>query len=345
MPPPEGGAYYSFYIMKQLLSFLLLLTSLTTFGQYPPQVGLPGCTAIAGSSSQLVAWASQCTIYRGLMCIDSPALGNASAGDSSLALGRADRSVVSLGDSGVAVLTFPGFIYDGEGADFAVFENGFANPLNDSQAFLELAFVEVSSDGVNYTRFPAQSLTQTNVQIPGSGVYMYANLLHNLAGNYLAGYGTPFDLSELAGTPGLDINHITHVRVVDVIGDISPTHASHDSSGRVINDPYPTNFPTSGFDLDAVGVIHISGDAGMASVAAGEFRIYPNPAKDIITIENTNGADGTVTISDIAGYTLSEVVIRGNNNSLNISNWAPGIYFLSIQQKNGYKCVQKIVKY
>ena len=29
-----------------------------------------------------------------------------------------------------------------------------------------------------------------------------------------------------------------------------------DSQGHQINDPWPTNFPTGGFDLDAVGVIN-----------------------------------------------------------------------------------------
>jgi hypothetical protein len=33
-------------------------------------------------------------------------------------------------------------------------------------------------------------------------------------------------------------------------------YASCDSQGHQINDPWPTPFPTGGFDLDAVGVIH-----------------------------------------------------------------------------------------
>ena len=56
-----------------------------------------------------------------------------------------------LGDDGSLVLTFPAPIADGAGPDFAVFENAF------STEFLELAFVEVSSDGTNFTRFPAHA--------------------------------------------------------------------------------------------------------------------------------------------------------------------------------------------
>jgi hypothetical protein len=82
------------------------------------------------------------------MDIANPGLGYASLGDSSLAIGPANLDIVSLGDSGVATLTFSSPIANGLGPDFVVFENGFLDPANDSFAFLELAFVEVSSDGV-----------------------------------------------------------------------------------------------------------------------------------------------------------------------------------------------------
>ena len=59
----------------------------------------------------------------------------------------------------MATVTFASPIYNGEGPDFAVFENGF--DIDDEYDptgvlhFLELAFVEVSSDGENFFRFPA----------------------------------------------------------------------------------------------------------------------------------------------------------------------------------------------
>src|ERR1700744_4168377 len=134
--------------MKDSFIILLLISfSFPAVAQYAPQQGVAGSTAISASSPLFTMWANGCTIHRGLMEIDNPSLGYVTNGDSSDAVGMADNSVVSLGDSGVAVLTFAAPIIDGPGPDFAVFENGFANPANDSQAFLELAFVEVSSDG------------------------------------------------------------------------------------------------------------------------------------------------------------------------------------------------------
>jgi hypothetical protein len=50
------------------------------------------------------------------------------------------------------------------------------------------------------------------------------------------------------------------VRVVDVVGSIDPAYARRDSDGRIVNDPWPTDFPiigNGGFDLDAIGVFHL----------------------------------------------------------------------------------------
>ena len=51
--------------------------------------------------------------------------------------------------------------------------------------------------------------------------------------------------------PDLDLTRVTHVRLVDIVGD----GASTDASGDPIYDPFPTE-GSAGFDLDAVGVIH-----------------------------------------------------------------------------------------
>ncbi len=331
---------YIYYIL------FILACSGSAVAQYAPQQGLPGSTAIGAYSSLFVRWATGCTIQRGLQCIDSPALGYASYGDSSMALGMPDHSVVSLGDSGVADLTFAGLIYNGPGPDFAVFENGFVNPANDSQAFLELAFVEVSSDGINYVRFPAQSLTQTTNQIAGTGEYMYANLLNNLAGKYGSSHGTPFDLQELAGTSGLDVNSITHVRLVDVIGDIH-NHSSHDSSGRIINDPYPTNFPTSGFDLDAVGVINHISLAGIKSLSNSiTLNTYPNPVSSILHIDLTGEVVGiSAYITSVTGAIVEQLPSLNVHNELNIEQYPSGMYYLTVLDANGIKWVEKIIKY
>ena len=216
---------------------------------------------IPAADPRFSLWASSVDIVRGLSDIayDEGELLYAEHGIPDSALGPANAitggddeggnpfPVVSLGDAGSATLTFDSPISDTAGPGLAVFENSF------NGSFLELAHVEVSSDGVNFFRFPSISLTQTATQVADYATLDPTNL-HNLAGSAPGGSGTPFDLKDLGHHfPELDINRITHVRVIDVVGSLDTAHRSLDSLGNPINDPYPTDHEFSGFDLDAVG--------------------------------------------------------------------------------------------
>lgn len=333
--------------MKYLVSLILLsVTYFTAGAQYAPQAGLAGSTAISGASGRFVGWATQCSVTRGYMNIAQPSLGYAASGTDINAVGSSDFSVVSLGDSGIAVLTFAAPIYNGDGADFAVFENGFLNPEKPEEAFLELAFVEVSSDGINYVRFPASSGTQTDIQVRIAGDFMNASQINNLAGKYIANYGTPFDLEELKDIPGLDINNITHVRIVDVIGSIG-SHASLDKDGNIINDPYPTDVPIGGFDLDAVGIIHQVGVNSVASLPHGvDVSIYPNPAVEHvqIAIRNNDGHSLRATLTDVAGKIVYVATLVQQQNHISLAQYPGGIYYLQLQDTNGNRWVERLTK-
>ncbi len=157
--------------------------------QFAPAAGQIGTSAIKKDSSIIINWAIACKVTRGWQDISNQGLGKTTVGDSSKAIGIADGlNVVSLGDAGYAVLTFQSPIKNGIGNDFCVFENSF------DPGFLELAFVEVSSDGINFTRFPATSNQQNAIQISPFATNCDPTKINNLAGKYIANYGTPFDL-------------------------------------------------------------------------------------------------------------------------------------------------------
>ena len=253
---------------------MVYFVTITANAQFPPPAGVVGTTAIAADSSIFVAWATGIELQRGYEDIAADDLVEASNGAAELALGAPDDpSIVSLGDGGVATLTFDKPIRNGEGFDFAVFENSFDG------AFLELAFVEVSSDGENFVRFPATSNTSIDAPI-GTFGWIDATKINNLAGKYISYFGTPFDLEELKDSSLVDVNAITHVRLIDVVGSLDAPFATFDQNGHPINDPYPTPFPSSGFDLDAVGVIH-EFDPSPTSVSSTAFTVavYPNPIR------------------------------------------------------------------
>lgn len=331
---------------KIVLLYTITCTTLPAVAQFAPQAGVSGTTAIGKTDNRIVGWANKCVVERGWIDIADKAQGKATLGSETDAAGNADNYLVSLGDSGVATLTFPAHIYNGAGPDIVVFENGFPNPGNPEEAFLELAFVEVSSDGVNFTRFPASSETPAP-QVPGAGVYMNARKVNNLAGKYILNYGTPFDLEELKGKAGLDVNKITHVRLVDVIGSLG-SNGSKDKDGKLINDPYPTPFASSGFDLDAVGALYMEGKWPSGIVTPGiedAVHIYPNPAKDLMHIKSDKIQEGTVTVQDVTGRQLLQQGISNGYLGLNTTQLPAGVYYLTLNDGNGKEWAGRFSKY
>lgn len=213
-------------------------------------------------NTELNAWANGYTnLIRGPMNIANPGLGDVTFGSPGNAVGAPlcnHLDVVSLGDGGEITMTFNPPITNGPGADFAVFENGFPSG---GYMYAELAFVEVSTDGSTFVRFPSVSLTPD--PIVGDNILDPTDV-HNLAGKHPGGniypcQGTPFDLSDLAGDPlvtggQVNLEHIVFIRVVDVIGNGSTF--DDDKPTNPVYDPYPTEWPQGGFDLQAIGVMH-----------------------------------------------------------------------------------------
>ena len=164
-------------------------------------------------------------------------------------------------------------IMNGNGPDFATFENGFSAGWTTPEIFAELAYVEVSSNGTDFIRMPTHSLTP---MWPGNYGTLYATGVFGLTGKHINAYGdqwgTPFDLDWIADHPQVldgtvDLNDIRYVRQVDMVGggpeDASgmgttgTTSFSLDSFGNPIFDSWPT-YGSGGADLDAVAVINSS---------------------------------------------------------------------------------------
>jgi hypothetical protein len=195
--------------------------------------------------------------------------------------------IVSLGDlnrqqiddgltPGQITLTFDEPIRQQAGYEFVVFENGFTSNLSLETGsvaglmFAELGYIEVSSNGIDFARFPSVSLAPEAV---GSYGTIEISNVYNLAGKHPNGTGTPFDLQEIADEPSVvsglvDINDIRYVRIVDIPGsgdfyDQAVTHI--DPASGPVRDYYSDNHPiydawvtfgSGGVDVEAVGVLN-----------------------------------------------------------------------------------------
>lgn len=180
-------------------------------------------------------------------------------------LGNGGSITLGFGDGSPSERT----ISDGPGADFIVSENSFYDGEDPHRAFAELMWVEVSSDGANFARFPAYSGTPQAVPAYGTldpaQISQFAGVRPVLANietepetdpfDAAAAGGDAFELSALRCDPlvvggQVDLGQIRYVRLVDVIGDGS----SLDAAGRPVFDP--TGFGIGGADVDALTVIN-----------------------------------------------------------------------------------------
>jgi len=326
---------------RTLLSFIGMAQLTVATAQFETRAGETGSTAIYKDSSVFTQWAKACQLSRGYMNIANPSAGFANVGTAEGCIGKSGNGVASLGDGGSAVLTFDLPIANGPGFDFAVFENGFKDVSLTSFDFLEFAFVEVSSDGLSYFRFPSEYIGPPDTQI-GEGQATDTRFYHNFAGKYVAGYGTPFDLEELKNEEGLDVNNITHVKIVDVVGNIADQYATYDSKGRKVSDPWPTEFGSSGFDLDAVGVINVANALSIEKEAMPfGTQIYPNPATEAVHL--ISETELKVELKDLTGKKLKaqHIVLSG---SLDLTDLSPGVYVLDIEANQSRFSKKIIIK-
>ena len=238
-------------------------------------VGPDGDGVTGGSNyvnPEFLGWASDYVDYLPASYISSPywmdpvkALGAVTGNhiESVVTLGDLDQTEINGGAApGEITLIFDTPIRNGVGADLAVFENGLLES-GPSALFAEFAYVEVSSDGVNFAPFASDSLTANPVSAYGT---VDVTNVFNLAGKHInngafegvAGdsWGTPFDLDDLVADPLvtgglLDLGAITHVKIVDIPG----TGDFLDGDGAPIYDAWLTQ-GSGGFDLEAVGALN-----------------------------------------------------------------------------------------
>jgi hypothetical protein len=143
--------------------------------------------------------------------------------------------VLSLGAGGSIVLSFGEHaMVDGPGADFVVFENAFWPGGDASVVFAELGEVSVSQDGDTWYTFACDEAGDGQGRFPGC-----AGVTPTLV--YDADAGGPLDPTQTGGDPfdlaAVGLSSARYVRIVDL-------------------ETLPQASNTTGFDLDAVGIVH-----------------------------------------------------------------------------------------
>jgi hypothetical protein len=114
-----------------------------------------------------------------------------------------------------------------------------------------------------------------------------------------------------------------------------------------------------GTSYDITGVVYLAyggvvrvepRDANDVSIHSGinEFdkssvSIYPNPVSNILYVNNMNGVE-TIRVSNILGKTLENIKVSGTQTAINVSEFAKGVYFVSLINENGTVTTKKFAK-
>ena len=104
----------------------------------------------------------------------------------------------------------------------------------------------------------------------------------------------------------------------------------------------PTTFAGIGFPNNHIIIDLVEGTAGTEDFANAKFSVYPNPANDVINIAYADAIDA-VTITDLNGRVVKQVVLGVNEGQINISDLSQGVYILNATS-NGKSITEKIVK-
>ena len=82
---------------------------------------------------------------------------------------------------------------------------------------------------------------------------------------------------------------------------------------------------------------------GINKAEATGFKLYPNPASDLITLEFNSQETHTVEITSLNGQLLYNSRMEGPTHQIDLSSFQKGLYFITVRSRN-YVRTEKIVK-
>lgn len=91
---------------------------------------------------------------------------------------------------------------------------------------------------------------------------------------------------------------------------------------------------------DKIGAVNLD---KLNSVIGNNIRVYPNPAKEKVTVELGINGNMSIELMDVLGQTLFSVNTTESINTINTSSYLGGVYFFNIKLNNKIIAVKKVV--
>ncbi|HWB65023.1 MAG TPA: T9SS type A sorting domain-containing protein [Chitinophagales bacterium] len=104
------------------------------------------------------------------------------------------------------------------------------------------------------------------------------------------------------------------------------------------NSPVVTNTTANTITTTTTGISPLSPGEGLG------VRLYPNPAKDAVTVEvDNNSIGGTLQLTDVTGRAIITSQIESRTSHIATSFLSSGVYFVKLSNSKGQTAVRKLV--
>ena len=174
-------------------------------------------------------------------------------------------------------------------------------------------------DETNPTAANAASWAYTDTLAACVG--LYSNLLTNISYAYSSDY-MPFQAKDYIITGLFEDNYSPHV------------HTAADSLGN-IDIPYVFEIAKATVGASLYFAVAYE-STGINELDNTNFLIYPNPAKDVLTIQaENNQLPITIKLINAIGETVKTELINSTTHSINVEEFLNGIYYLQLENKVG----------
>ena len=129
-----------------------------------------------------------------------------------------------------------------------------------------------------------------------------------------------------------------HVRIFNIAGDLIDSLTITDGMpgpyffGFIATEFISSiEFQAEGFSIEMVGMVEFGAcsTASVTNLNSYDFTYFPNPAKNTITL-NANTKITSISILDILGKQVQQVIPLSNTSTFDISHLAVGSYFIKV---------------
>lgn len=101
--------------------------------------------------------------------------------------------------------------------------------------------------------------------------------------------------------------------------------------------------PNNRFDIDGTNDFYcVTNTTSTPKIHPQSFSFYPNPAQDVIHFSMSDVEN--ISISDVRGIRILNIVPNDFDQSFDISNLSPGMYFISASDIRGYCYTNRFIK-